>query len=219
MSFFGDFASGFGSALSKRPTGGQPGNLFGTPTESKIPSIEGDFNKPLDIPESTIPKSPFNPPESSIPSIEPSSKRVQEMGSNIMGVGKDLLAQQFPTAYKVAQALAKIESSGNYGAIGPTVKGKNAFGKYQIMEQNVPSWGKEATGKNVTLQDFKSNHDLQDRIAVYKINSLLQQGHSPQDVASIWLSGKPLQGNQRKDLATGISVPSYVANFNKAFTA
>lgn len=206
MSFFGDFASGLGSALSKRPAGGLLGSFMNKAPVSKIPSI-GDALTNAD-----------SDPSTTSTSLNPASTAQTKAGvSTILGVGQDILASQFPTAYKVAQALAKIESSGNYGAVGPTVKGNNAYGKYQIMEQNIPSWGKEATGQNVTLQEFKSNHDLQDRIAVYKINSLLEQGHSPQDVASIWLSGRPLKGNNRKDLATGVSVPSYVANFNKAY--
>ena len=207
MSFLGDFANGLSSSLRKKPSG--RGILSGNwlDPKSEIPSIEGEFDKPLDIPKSEI------------PGIQPTGERAEGMASNIMGVGQDLLAQKFPVAYKVAQALAKIESSNNYGAVGPTVKGNNAYGKYQIMEQNVPSWGKEATGQNVTLQEFRSNHDLQDRIAVYKINALLEKGHSPDDVASIWLSGRPLKGNNRKDLATGVSVPSYVNNFRKAYSA
>ncbi len=154
------------------------------------------------------------------PNMADPAKAQADLSGAIGGVtnfGQDMLQQKFPMAYRVAQALGKIESSGNYGAVGPTVKGKNAFGKYQVMEQNVPSWGQEATGKPVTLEQFKSDHALQDRIAVYKVNAYLDQGYSPQDVASIWLSGKPMTGNQRKDLATGISVPQYVDKFNKAF--
>lgn len=132
-------------------------------------------------------------------------------------VPADALSTQFPKASKIAEALAQIESGGNYNAVGPTVKGKNAYGKYQIMEQNVPSWGKAATGQEVTLNQFKTDKSLQDRIALYKIQGYLDQGYSPQDIASLWLSGRPLSGNQRRDLATGISVPDYVERFNKYY--
>lgn len=129
----------------------------------------------------------------------------------------DQLDSQFPEAARIANALGMIESSGNYNAVGPTVKGKNAYGKYQIMEQNIPSWSKEALGSSISLQQFRSDKSLQDRIALYKIEAYRKQGYSPQDIASMWLSGKPLSGNQRKDLATGVSVPEYVERFNKYY--
>ncbi len=132
-------------------------------------------------------------------------------------VGSDQLDAQFPEASKIANALGMLESSNNYNAVGPTVKGKNAYGKYQIMEQNIPSWSKEATGSEVSLQQFRSDKSLQDRIALYKIEAYRKQGYSPQDIASLWLSGRPLKGNQRKDLATGLSVPGYVERFNKYY--
>lgn len=127
------------------------------------------------------------------------------------------LAEQYPEAWKVAQAIAVHESGGNYKAIGPAVKGKNAYGKYQIMQQNIPSWSKEALGKSVSKDEFYKNPDLQDRIAVYKMNALLQQGYTPQDVASIWFTGRPQKGNKSRDLATGQHVSTYVNNFNKAY--
>lgn len=129
----------------------------------------------------------------------------------------DVLREQMPDAYKIAQSLGAIESSGNYNAIGPRVNNDNAFGKYQIMGYNIPKWSKQALGREVSTEEFRNDPNLQDRVAMYQINSYLQQGYSPQDVASLWLSGRPLQGNNAKDKATGISVPSYVERFNKHY--
>lgn len=118
---------------------------------------------------------------------------------------------------QIAQSLGMVESSGNYGAIGKPVKGKNAYGKYQVMEQNIPEWSQKYLGRKISKEEFLNNPELQDKIAMGKINELIAQGRSPQDIASIWLSGRPLKGNQAKDLATGVDVPEYVRRFNEFY--
>lgn len=188
------------------------GGMFGSSGTNKssirsIGDIFGQQNNSMSNPMSTS----VDEYNTDLPETTP--KKVEEPMQAFDGSG---LSQQFPKAWKVAQALGKVESSGRYSAIGPTIKGKNAYGKYQIMEQNIPSWSREA-GVPATREQFYKNPELQDRVAVYKINALLEQGYSPQDVASIWLSGKPMQGNKRKDLATGVSVPQYVSNFNQHY--
>src|SRR5688500_8767678 len=46
------------------------------------------------------------------------------------------------------QAIAGIESGGRYNAIGPRTKnGDRAYGKYQVMGNNVPVWTKAALGR------------------------------------------------------------------------
>jgi len=45
---------------------------------------------------------------------------------------------------KAAEAIGQFESGGNYNAIGPaTSKGNKAYGKYQVMDFNIPNWSKE----------------------------------------------------------------------------
>ena len=55
------------------------------------------------------------------------------------------------------QAIANIESrgSGGYSALGPlTKKGDRAYGRYQVMGDNLPSWTKEALGRQLTPDEF-----------------------------------------------------------------
>lgn len=228
MGFFDDFASGLSASMDKpsnssgrtgllssiipaRGLLGQfipEGGLFGSaPKEdtpkSLIPSVE-DFQENSDA--KTQPASP-----------NASNVNMQGAAAPVMSEIQDSLNQKFPKAYKIAQALAQVESGGRYSAIGPTVNNDNAVGKYQVMGNNIPQWTKEATGQSATPSEFKSNANLQDRVAVYKINALLQQGYHPQDIASIWLSGRPLAGNNRADKATGVTVPQYVQRFNKYY--
>lgn len=204
--FLGGFSEGFASSYN-----------------SKSSDKKGMLGKFLFGEDEEIPKSKIQPIGELNDKVTTDSKATPEqMQSSLLPLETSIgesLAAKFPTAWKTIQALKVIESSGNYGAVGPAVKGKHAYGAYQVMEQNIGPWSKEALGREVPLDEFRKNKAIQDRIAVYKINALLEQGHSPQDAASIWFSGRPLKNNGRKDLATGISVPSYVANFNKAFYA
>src|SRR5258706_10469967 len=52
------------------------------------------------------------------------------------------------------RAIADQESSNNYGAVGPSVNGDRAYGKYQVMDFNIPSWTSQYYGKSLTPQQF-----------------------------------------------------------------
>lgn len=120
-------------------------------------------------------------------------------------------------AKRVASAIGQFESGGNYKALGPILnsgsyKGDRAYGKYQVMGKNIPSWTKEALGKSLTPQQFLADPRAQDAVAEYRMGKLLAQGYGVEDIASIWFSGQPLAkaGNRRDQLGT--SVPQYARN-------
>ena len=114
---------------------------------------------------------------------------------------------------KTAEAIGQFESGGNYKAVGPvTSSGDRAYGKYQIMGNNIASWAKEALGYTVDVQKFLGNPVLQDAVAIYKMGQYLKQHGNLEDVASMWFSGRPLsQAGNAKDVI-GTTVPSYVKN-------
>lgn len=118
-------------------------------------------------------------------------------------------------------AIGSVESGGRYGVTGGVIPstGDRAYGKYQVMGANVPSWTKEALGREMTPDAFLKDSGAQDAVARYKMNQYLQKFGTIGDVASVWLSGRPLQDNTRKDQVTGISVPAYAQRvmdlFNK----
>lgn len=118
------------------------------------------------------------------------------------------------TLLRLSNAIATQESRGNYNAVGPVVtsgayKGQQALGKYQIMPGNIPSWSREILGYSITPEQFYASPSLQDQLAMGKIYQLLNQYGNPQDVASVWFSGRPLASNVSRDV-TGTSVPEYV---------
>lgn len=111
---------------------------------------------------------------------------------------------------KLAEAIGKVESSGNYQAVSPVNRnGERAYGKYQVLASNIPVWTKEVLGRALSVAEFLKDTVAQDKVALAKIGSLLNKHGNPADVASVWFSGRPLTGNQSKDI-TGVSVPQYV---------
>ena len=89
--------------------------------------------------------------------------------------------------------IAGIESGGRYDAMGPvTSKGDRAYGKYQVMGENIPSWTREATGVEATPDAFLLDKDLQERTVDFRLGKYLDEhGGSVRDAASLWHSGLP----------------------------
>lgn len=111
------------------------------------------------------------------------------------------------------EAIAKIESGGDYTKLGPiTRKGDRALGKYQVMARNLPEWSKEALGRAVSPKEFLGSPELQDKIFDHKFGQYLRE-HGPADAASLWFTGQPLaEGATRKD-QLGTSGHSYVKQY------
>lgn len=92
-------------------------------------------------------------------------------------------------------AIASIESRGHadpYRAMGPTTRtGDRAYGKYQVMGNNIPSWTKEALGRQMTPREFLADDAAQDSVFDYKFGQSIQKYGSPEDAASVWFTGRP----------------------------
>lgn len=114
-------------------------------------------------------------------------------------------------------ALSKIESSGRYDAIGPTTKsGDRAYGKYQIMGANVPSWTEEALGRKMTPEEFLADKEAQEATARHHFGKFVNQYGSPEDAASVWFSGKPMAKAGNAADILGTTVPAYMQKFRSA---
>ena len=140
------------------------------------------------------------------------------------------VAQAAPSSYKLDNAhpeldyvMAGISNVETGGAKNPyasmSIRSKNgdrAYGKYQIMGNNIPSWTREALGRPMTAQEFLADPQAQEQTAAYQINRNLEK-YSPDDAASIWFSGRPQKkaGNSRD--AYGTTVPQYVNKFNQGY--
>lgn len=128
-----------------------------------------------------------------------------------MGAGIFVALQRKATVHIIAEAIGWVESRGNYGAVGPATRsGNRAYGKYQVMDFNIPVWSQAIIGRKLTPQQWLADSGAQDAVVRAKIAEYLNQWGNAADVASVWFSGRPLtQAGNAADI-TGTTVPTYV---------
>lgn len=115
------------------------------------------------------------------------------------------------------RAIGQTESGNRYGILGqPTKRGDRAYGQYQIMGANMPQWTKEVLGQELTPDQFLASPQAQDAVARAKLGHYLQKTGNINDAASMWFSGRPMRGNQSRDIL-GTSVPEYVRRVRQAY--
>lgn len=107
------------------------------------------------------------------------------------------------------RAIAEQESSNNYGAVGPVVRGNRAYGKYQVMDFNIPSWTKKHYGKSLTPQQFLNNHAAQEAVARGVLKGYWDK-YGARGAASAWYSGNPNLHNSTRSQSGGPSIKAYV---------
>ena len=113
-------------------------------------------------------------------------------------------------------AIVQQESGGNYGAIGPMTSYGHAYGKYQVLGSNIPSWTKTYYGKSLTPQQFLNNRAAQDAVARGKLQSYWNK-YGARGAAAAWYGG-PGSANNHMSTASqqgGPSIKDYVDNVIK----
>jgi len=117
------------------------------------------------------------------------------------------------------EAIASVESSGNYEAVHTVVKkgqyaGQRALGRYGIMPGNLPSWLKEAGMPSMTPEEFVKDHSAQDKLFNFKFGQLMREHGSAGRAAMVWFTGSPEPKPNANDGLT--SAPDYLKRFNAA---
>jgi hypothetical protein len=87
-------------------------------------------------------------------------------------------------AIKLAMAIGKVESGGNYNAKG----GSGEIGAFQFMPSTWKSWAGQYLG-NANAPLTKEN---QNKVAVKKVADLIKQGYNEKQIALIWNGGQPV---------------------------
>ena len=90
------------------------------------------------------------------------------------------------------QGISQIESgsyAGNYSALGPiTRNGDRAYGRYQVMGNNVPSWSEKYYGERLNPQQYLANTKAQDAVFDGEFGSYVSKyGEGP--AANKWFTG------------------------------
>lgn len=114
-----------------------------------------------------------------------------------------------------AKAIQAIESGGNYSALGPVTKtGDRAYGAYQVMGANIPSWSQEALGKSMSASQFLADPSAQDAIFNNKFGGYASK-YGASGAAQAWFGGPGSvgSGGGAKDIL-GTSGSAYVNKFN-----
>lgn len=115
-----------------------------------------------------------------------------------------------------AAAIRSIESSGNYRALGPiTSSGDRAYGGYQVMGANVPSWTKSALGYSLTPSQFLADSSAQDAVFNHRFGGYVDR-YGPSGAAQAWFGGPGSVGSGAGTDMLGTSGSEYVAKFNAA---
>lgn len=93
---------------------------------------------------------------------------------------------------QVKTATTKVESGGDYGAIGPLTRdGDRAWGRYQVKGSNVGPWTKEVTGREMSPEEFRKNPKVQDAVYNHKMGQYLQEtGGDTQKAHLKWFTGR-----------------------------
>lgn len=114
------------------------------------------------------------------------------------------------------KAISSIESGGRYDLLGPVTRnGDRAYGKYQVMGANVPTWTKDALGQSLTPEQFLQSREAQDAVFAHRFGSYVSK-YGPEGAARAWFAGEGgMNDNNRKDIL-GTSVADYARKFNAA---
>jgi hypothetical protein len=128
-----------------------------------------------------------------------------------------------PEVERIRNALSAIESSGRYNAVGrdvvrPGRPTDRAYGRYQVMGENVGPWTEAAFGQRMSPDEFLGSSKAQDAVVRNRIQQGLDRYGNPQDVASVWFTGQPVaQSANNRDV--NIGAPEYLRRFQAAYDA
>ena len=132
-------------------------------------------------------------------------------------------------AYSPQQLRAAIKSvesahvSQPYRALGkiitrPDGSKDRAYGAYQVMGANIPSWTQEVLGVALTPRQFLADERAQDAVFDVKFGQNLRRYNNFQDAASVWHSGRPLA--QAQNASDGnMRTVDYVRRATKALAS
>ena len=134
-----------------------------------------------------------------INSVDPDLGRIPtyQEALQILGVPQSFSSVGGDTnqASKIAMAIKDVETGGNYSISGAS----GEHGAYQFMPDTWKAWSKQYLGD----ANAPMTQENQDKVATAKIADLLNQGHTPYEVALIWNGGeaKEKKGVNNKGVA------------------
>ena len=96
--------------------------------------------------------------------------------------------------------------------------GEKAIGAYGVMPSNVPEFTKKYGGKKLTIEEFKNNPKMQDKVAKQFFLQNFKKYGNLDDVVSLWFTGDPLDEAVSRDASDGfIDVKGYRKRFSNFY--
>lgn len=98
---------------------------------------------------------------------------------------------------QLLNALSYVESTNDYSKVGPeTRRGNRAYGRFQVMDFNIPSWSEQHYGTRLTPQEFLANQEAQDAVFRGQMGEYYGQSTgTPEErirnAGSLWFTGQP----------------------------
>ena len=89
---------------------------------------------------------------------------------------------------QLMEKMAQVESGGRYDAYNPNDP-SGAYGRYQILGDNIPSWAEAAGLPGVTVDQFHKSPDIQDQVAKYHFGNYLNK-YGPWGALVAWNGGE-----------------------------
>ena len=118
---------------------------------------------------------------------------------------------------RARNAIGGYESDNKYnGKPGPLTAHGHALGRYQVMEEFLPDYLKEAGMAPMTAQEFLNNPGAQDELFTKVFQKRMDQYGSFNEAASRWFTGKSIDEARAKGRhdVFGTNVDRYLANTN-----
>ncbi|MFD3531992.1 hypothetical protein [Streptomyces sp. NPDC058664] len=123
-----------------------------------------------------------------------------------------------PTFEAFLWSLTQQESGGNYGAVGVWVNGDRAYGRYQVMGANIPSWTAQYYGRRLTPQQYLASKEAQDAVVRGRLGEYVKK-YGYRGAASAWYSGQANLHMSTRPQPGGPSIKGYVDSvMNRAAT-
>lgn len=116
---------------------------------------------------------------------------------------------------KYGSAIASIESGGKYDKLGPMTGGDRAYGKYQVMGNNIPEWSRAALGQELTPQQFLASPEAQEAVFNHRFGQYVDK-YGPEGASKAWFAGEKGMNNPNAKDVLGTSVASYGSKFMNA---